>query len=158
MLEVAQPFIEERCMQMREVQGSLQRGETYQTTSSTCLPENILWRRGLSRSCLPERRCIGNNNVGGKLHTRRILIDNESLSDILFWNAFCKIGISVDKLRPAPTILKGSIALLVFVGMDLHIATTMIEFLVVRTRSTYNAIIDQPTLNVGVLLVPYGAG
>ncbi|XP_041000666.1 uncharacterized protein LOC121246556 [Juglans microcarpa x Juglans regia] len=89
--------------------------------------------------------------------TRRILIDNRSSADILFWDTFSKIGIDADQLKPAPTTLKGftgdtiqpmgSITLPVSIGTDPHIATTMIEFLVVRTRSTYNAIIGRPTLN-----------
>ncbi|KAF5445094.1 hypothetical protein F2P56_034172 [Juglans regia] len=39
--------------------------------------------------------------------TRRILIDNGSSADILFWEAFIKMGIDVGKLRPSSTPLKG---------------------------------------------------
>lgn len=89
--------------------------------------------------------------------TRRILINNESLADILFWDAFSKMGIDEEQLKPAPTTLKGftgdavqpmgSITLPISVGTDLYVATVMTEFLVVRTRSAYNAIIGRPTLN-----------
>ncbi|XP_042954559.1 uncharacterized protein LOC122290966 [Carya illinoinensis] len=39
--------------------------------------------------------------------TRWALIDNRSSADILFWEAFVKMGINADKLRPSPTPLKG---------------------------------------------------
>ncbi|KAG2411251.1 hypothetical protein I3760_Q013600 [Carya illinoinensis] len=88
---------------------------------------------------------------------RRILIDNKSLVDIPFWEAFNKMGISAGQLRPAPTTLKGftgdaiqpigSIALPVSMGTDTHVTTNMTNFLVFKTRSAYNAIIGLPTLN-----------
>lgn len=61
------------------------------------------------------------------------------------------MGIDQSRLRPSPTPLKeflgetiqpvGSITLI------LHTITTMIDFLVVKTHSSYNAIIGCPTLN-----------
>lgn len=39
--------------------------------------------------------------------TRLILIDNGSSTDILFWDAFTKMGISPDRLRSSPSPLKG---------------------------------------------------
>ncbi|KAF5464252.1 hypothetical protein F2P56_014344 [Juglans regia] len=89
--------------------------------------------------------------------TQRILIDNGSLADILLWELYEKMGIGPGRLRPAPMTLKGffvktvqpvgSIALPVIVGSSLSTTTTMIDFLVVRTRSAYNTIIGHPTLN-----------
>lgn len=89
--------------------------------------------------------------------TQRILIDNGSLADILFWEAYEKMGIGPGQLRPAPMTLKGfssktvqpvgSFTLPVTVGSSPSTTTTMTDFLVVRTRSTYNAIIGHPTLN-----------
>lgn len=39
--------------------------------------------------------------------TRWVLIDNGSSADILFWEAFAKMGINTNKLRPYPMPLKG---------------------------------------------------
>lgn len=89
--------------------------------------------------------------------TRRILVDNGSSTDILFWEAFAKMGIGQDRLRPFPTLLRGfsgkmvqplgSITLPVIIGMGRLTATTMADFLMVKDHSSYNAIVGQPTLN-----------
>lgn len=39
--------------------------------------------------------------------TRRILMDNGSLVDILFYEAFSKMGISLDRLWQSPMLLRG---------------------------------------------------
>lgn len=88
---------------------------------------------------------------------RWILVDNRSYADILFWKAFTKMGISPDRLRPSPTPLKGfsgeavqpigAIALPVTMGQGDNMATTMINFLVIKAHSSYNAILGRPTLN-----------
>lgn len=39
--------------------------------------------------------------------TRQVLVDNGNLADILFWDAFFKIGIDAGRLRLSPTPLKG---------------------------------------------------
>ena len=44
---------------------------------------------------------IANYNV------RRILMDNGSSADILYWDAFKQMGIAKEKLDPAPTPLLG---------------------------------------------------
>lgn len=140
---------------MGEVRGSLQCEEACQTAPSAGISLNILWRQGLSRSCLPHDDMLVLTMLVANYTMRRILIDNGSSVDILFWNAFSKMGISVDQLQPAPTTLKGftrdtvqpiGSTLLVFVGTDPHFATTMTKFLVVRTRSAYNAIIGKQVL------------
>ncbi|XP_041020406.1 uncharacterized protein LOC121262037 [Juglans microcarpa x Juglans regia] len=67
------------------------------------------------------------------------------------------MGLNMSQLHPAPTTLKGfigdvvqpmgSMTLPVSVGTDPYLATTMTEFLVVRTQSSYNALIGRPMLN-----------
>ncbi|XP_041025334.1 uncharacterized protein LOC121265714 [Juglans microcarpa x Juglans regia] len=89
--------------------------------------------------------------------TRRILIENGSSANILFWDAFIKMGIDLDRLRPAPMPLKGfmgdvvhlagAITLSILAGMALRTATTMTDFLVMKASSSYNAILGRPTLN-----------
>lgn len=89
--------------------------------------------------------------------TRRILVDNGNLAIILFLEAFSKLGIDQDRLRPSPTTLiglfseivqlVGSITLSVTEGVGRFTATTMADFLVVKAHSSYNAIIEWPTLN-----------
>lgn len=89
--------------------------------------------------------------------TKRVLIDNRSLVDILFLDAFTKMGVKHGWLRPSPTPLKGfsgdavqrisAIVLLVTVRFRAWTTTTMIDFLVVKAPSTYNVILGRPTLN-----------
>ncbi|XP_042951997.1 uncharacterized protein LOC122289093 [Carya illinoinensis] len=89
--------------------------------------------------------------------TRQVLVDNGSFANILFWEAFVKIGIDVDKLRLSPTPLKGfsgdtiqpieAITLPVTVGTGTRTTTTMTVFLVVKAPSSYNAILGRSTLN-----------
>ncbi|XP_041001256.1 uncharacterized protein LOC121246989 [Juglans microcarpa x Juglans regia] len=89
--------------------------------------------------------------------TQKILIDNGSSANILFWDAFIKMSIDPDRLHPALMPLKGFtgdvvhpasvITLSILVGMAPKTATTMIDFLVVKAPSSYNAILGHLTLN-----------
>ncbi|KAG6682446.1 hypothetical protein I3842_13G141900 [Carya illinoinensis] len=89
--------------------------------------------------------------------TKRILVDNESLTDVLSWDAFTKMGIDPSQLRPSPTLLKGFssdaiphvgvITLPMSVRKGPYTTTTMTEFLVIKGPSSYNAILGHPTLN-----------
>ncbi|XP_040994249.1 uncharacterized protein LOC121240778 [Juglans microcarpa x Juglans regia] len=89
--------------------------------------------------------------------TRRVLIDNGSSADILFWEAFSRMRISPDRLRPAPMPLKGytgdaiqpagAIAMSVLVGMAPKTTSLMVDFLVVKAPSSYNVIVGRPLLN-----------
>ncbi|KAF5468643.1 hypothetical protein F2P56_012783 [Juglans regia] len=38
---------------------------------------------------------------------QRILVDNSSSTDIVFWDAFCRMGIDPARLRPTPIPLRG---------------------------------------------------
>ncbi|KAG6718049.1 hypothetical protein I3842_04G131800 [Carya illinoinensis] len=89
-------------------------------------------------------------------NTRRPL-DNGSLVDILFKEEFAKEEINQSWMRLLPTPLKGflgetiqpigSITLPVTVKLGTYTDTNMTNFLVVKTRSSYKAIIGQQTLN-----------
>jgi hypothetical protein len=70
-----------------------------------------------------------------------ILVDNESLADILYWPAFKQMGIDRDKIKPFSSPLvgfggeqvqpMGIIPLLVTIGTAPKLSTIMVDFLVV---------------------------
>ncbi|KAG6657884.1 hypothetical protein CIPAW_04G121100 [Carya illinoinensis] len=88
---------------------------------------------------------------------RRILIDNESSTDILLWEAFIKMRISPDRLCLAPVPLKGFtgnvvkligvITLSILAEKAPRTTATMSNFLVVKAPFEYNVIDRRPTLN-----------
>ncbi|XP_065636727.1 uncharacterized protein LOC136070561 [Quercus suber] len=89
--------------------------------------------------------------------TRRVLIDNGSSADILYFPAFQHMRLGRDLLRPTSSPLVGfggmkvqpvgSISLPVTVGAYPQQVTKEVNFLVVDCSSSYNAIIGRPTLN-----------
>ncbi|KAF5441803.1 hypothetical protein F2P56_036984 [Juglans regia] len=89
--------------------------------------------------------------------TRRVLIDKGSSADVLFWEAFTKMKIAPYRLRHAPTPLKGftgdtiqpvgAMTLSILVGMAPKTTSLMVDFLVVKASSSYNAILGCPSLN-----------
>ena len=89
--------------------------------------------------------------------TRRVLVDNGSSADILYFPAFQQMRLGQDRLRPVSSPLVGFggmkvqsvgiITLPVVVGAYLQQITKNMNFLVVDCSSSYNAIIGRPTLN-----------
>ena len=89
--------------------------------------------------------------------TRRVLVDNGSSADILYYPAFQQMRLGRDQLRLvcSPLIgfgrmkvqLVGTITLPVVVGLYPQQITKEVNFLVVDCSSSYNAIIGRPTLN-----------
>ena len=89
--------------------------------------------------------------------TRRVLIDNGSSTNILYYLAFQQMRINKDLLCPVNVpligfrgmkiLLVGTISLLVVVGSYPQQINKEVNFLVVDCSSSYNAIIGQPTLN-----------
>ncbi|XP_043687652.1 uncharacterized protein LOC122638867 [Telopea speciosissima] len=87
----------------------------------------------------------------------RILVDNGSSVDILYYDAFEKMQLNPEMLKRvesplygfngAPVHVEGSIKLLVTVGTEPKLSTVMMNFLVVKVNSTYNGILGQPGLN-----------
>ncbi|XP_077242495.1 uncharacterized protein LOC143883006 [Tasmannia lanceolata] len=82
---------------------------------------------------------------------KKILVDNGSSIDILYYHAFKQMLIGDDRLKPTNSNLfgfsgeiikvEGQIELPILVGEPRHQAFAMINFLVVRATSAYNAIL-----------------
>ncbi|XP_043701413.1 uncharacterized protein LOC122651907 [Telopea speciosissima] len=94
---------------------------------------------------------IANCTVG------RILVDNGSSADILYYDALEKMLLKPEMLKRvesplygfngAPLQVEGSIELLVTVGTEPKLSTVMMNFLVVKVNSTDNGILGRPGLN-----------
>ncbi|KAK3041994.1 hypothetical protein RJ639_002302 [Escallonia herrerae] len=93
----------------------------------------------------------------GNFDVKRVLIDNGSSAEILFYDAFKKMNIPTDRLRKMdaplygfsnhPVTAKGIIALPVAIGTPPAQANFMLDFVVVKVSSAYNAILGRPALN-----------
>ena len=89
--------------------------------------------------------------------TRRVLIDNGSSADILYYPTFQQMNLGRDQLHSMHSPLVGfggmkvqpvgTIMLPVVVGAYPQQVTRNVNFLVVDCSSSYNAIIGRPTLN-----------
>ena len=87
----------------------------------------------------------------------RVLVDNGSSADILYYPAFQQMRIDKERLIPTNTPLVGfegtkvfplgAITLFVMVGNYPQQITKDVTFLVVDCSSAYNAILGRPTLN-----------
>ena len=89
--------------------------------------------------------------------TKRVLVDNGSLADILYYPAYQQMRLGRDQLRPINSPLVGFsgmkvqhvgiITLPVVVGAYPQQVAKDVNFLVIDCSSSYNAIIGKPTLN-----------
>ncbi|RRT33119.1 hypothetical protein B296_00048003 [Ensete ventricosum] len=90
-------------------------------------------------------------------YVKRVMIDTESLADILYFDTFQKLGLTDKDLVTLTSILTGFIEDFVsplgattipvtFRG-EPRSKTLIVSFMVVKVPSTYNAIIGRPTLN-----------
>jgi hypothetical protein len=87
----------------------------------------------------------------------RILVDNGSSADILYWPTFQQMGIDRDRIKPFAYPLVGFGGEVVFpigilplpvtAGTTPQLATVMVDFLVIDRPSAYNAIVGRPALN-----------
>ena len=95
-------------------------------------------------------------NIEG-FNTKRILVDNGSSADIIYFPAFQQLKLDEKRLRPFESPLvsfsgdrvypKGIITLTVTMGMHPRQLTRQLDFLVVDCPSSYYVIIGRPTLN-----------
>ena len=93
----------------------------------------------------------------GDYNVHRMLVDNGSLSDILYYPVFQQMGINRARLTPknAPLVVfggtrvlpLGAITLLVTIGDYPQQITQDVTFLVVDCLSAYNGILGRPMLN-----------
>ena len=93
----------------------------------------------------------------GDYNVHRVLVDNGSSANILYYTAFQQMGIDKARLIPtnAPLVgfggrrvfLLGVVTLLVTAGDYPQQITKDVTFLVVDYSSAYNGILGQPTLN-----------
>jgi hypothetical protein len=87
----------------------------------------------------------------------RILVDNGSSANILYWSAFQQMGIDRERIKPfgSPLVrfggevvyLIGIIPLPVTARTAPRLSTVMVDFLVIDRPSAYNAIVGRLALN-----------
>ena len=93
--------------------------------------------------------------AGRKVH--RVLVDQGSSADVMFWSTFNKLRLSPDLLRPYTGCLYGFADNQVEVRGYLELRTTFsdgaasrtenIRYLVVNANSAYNILLGRPALN-----------
>jgi len=93
--------------------------------------------------------------VGRKVH--RALIDQGSLTDVLFWSTFVNLRLSPDHLRPHDGCLirfagdhvecQGYINLRITFSDEETAMTIVIRYVVVNTPSAYNLLLGRSSLN-----------
>jgi len=93
--------------------------------------------------------------AGRKVH--RVLVDQGSSTDVMFWSTFNKLQLSPDQLRPYTGCLYSFAGDQVEVRGHLELRTTFtngvasrtenIRYLVVNAPSTYNILLGRPALN-----------
>ncbi|KAK3020950.1 hypothetical protein RJ639_046314 [Escallonia herrerae] len=93
----------------------------------------------------------------GNFDVKRVLVDNGSSAEVLFYEAFKKMNIPTDRLQKLdtplygfsnhPVAVEGIITLSVAIGTPPTQANFMLDFVVVKVPSSYHAILGQPALN-----------
>ncbi len=93
--------------------------------------------------------------VGRRVH--RVLLDQGSLADVMFWSTFNKLQLLSDQLRPYDDYLygfvgnqvkvRGHVELRTIFTDDTASRTTNITYLVVNAPSAYNILLGRSALN-----------
>ncbi|KAL0448048.1 UNVERIFIED_CONTAM: hypothetical protein Slati_1932700 [Sesamum latifolium] len=112
---------------------------------------------------LSERQCAQDESMVIKLDianfsVHKVLVDNGSSADIIFWDVLKRMGLEDSTLCPVHTPLvrfggsevasMGTIDLPVSMGEEPRRRTTIIRFLIVDTPFAYNVILGRPGLNL----------
>ena len=102
------------------------------------------------RDTLVIKAMIANNNV------HRMLVNNGSFVDILYYQAFERMGFKVSNLKPSPNpiysftrdsiIPLGLISLSMTLGEYPRQSCVMADFLVIDQPSAFNAVLGRPSL------------
>ena len=92
---------------------------------------------------------VANNNM------HRILVDNGSSVDILYYQVFQKMGLKVSDLKPSPNpvygFTGGSVTPMVIISLPMTMgdyprqSCVMANFLVINQPSAFNAVLDIPS-------------
>jgi len=95
--------------------------------------------------------------VTARRKVHRVLVDQGSSADVMFWSTFNKLQLSPDQLRPYTGCLYGFAGDQVDVSGHLELRTTFtdgvasctenIRYLVVNAPSAYNILLGRPALN-----------
>ena len=93
--------------------------------------------------------------AGRKVH--RVLVDQGSFADVMFWSTFNKLQLSPDLLRPYtgclygfkdnPVEVRGYLELRTTFTDGAALRTESIRYLVVNANSAYNILLGRPALN-----------
>ena len=88
---------------------------------------------------------------------KRVLFENGKASDVLYYDAMKKLGISNNQLKSFPMLLigfgneevkvQGIVTLSLTLGEERKTTTTMVDFMVVKVPSANNVLLGRPSQN-----------
>ncbi|KAK1383310.1 hypothetical protein POM88_021045 [Heracleum sosnowskyi] len=103
--------------------------------------------------------------VTGNSETKRVLVDNGASVDILFHDAFIKMGYTDSQLTPSnmpiygfngvESKVEGTIQLPMTMGQGSNPFTQMLNFIVIKATSTYNSILGRTGLHAFKVVALY---
>ncbi|KAK4411900.1 hypothetical protein Sango_0263000 [Sesamum angolense] len=103
-------------------------------------------------------------------YVKKVLINSESSIDVIFYDSYVQLGIDNAQLRSINTPLTGfssemieplgEVTLLLSFGSYPKRSTKLVKFLVIKVSSTYNIILETPSLNLfrAITSTPYMKG
>ncbi|XP_074374209.1 uncharacterized protein LOC141714596 [Apium graveolens] len=112
---------------------------------------------GLEGLKFPQEGPLVITPIIGNCHVMRVLVDNRASVDILFHDTFIRMGYNDSQLTPSDAPIygfnhveckvEGAIQLPVTIGEEPREATQMLNFQVIKTASTYNAIMGKTRIH-----------